>query len=96
MVREYLPTYTALFRVPVLGELRYDGVRDTSPAFQQEIDAVIDALIAELGANAIPLSRSDPRGWLEEILAHLQLPLEPPQLRLFGRNPDDGETPPGC
>lgn len=91
LVREYLPGYTALFRVPVLGELSFDGVRDTSPAFQREIDGVIDTLIDGLGASTVPLSRTEPDRWMAEILAHLELPLDPPQMRLF--DDDDGNPP---
>jgi nicotinamide riboside kinase len=83
LVREWMESYTALFRVPVLRSPSYDGVRDTSPSYQQEIDTLVTRLLAEFEVEVTPLSLEDPDGWLTEILDHLSLPQKPPQLRLI-------------
>lgn len=83
LVREWMDSYTALFRVPVLRSPSYDGVRDTSPSYQQEIDRLVGDLLAEFEVDATVLSTEDPDGWLSEILASLSLPETPPQLRLI-------------
>jgi len=90
LVRDWMPTYTARFRVPILVEPSFDGVRDTSPRYQLEIDAVIDRLTHELGVATTRLSQR-PDGWLEQIVTVLGLPLEPPQLPLFRPAPGRGE-----
>ncbi len=84
LVRDWMQTYDVLFKVPILMLPRYDGVRDTSPNFQGRIDEIIDSLISEFGVRCHTLQRVNPRGWLEEILHVMSLPLEPPQIPLFG------------
>lgn len=84
LVREWMKTYTALFRVPIVIEPRYDGVRDLSPTFQRDIDDLVEALIEAFGVRCTSLSREAPDTWLETILSTLELPLTPPQMPLFG------------
>jgi AAA domain len=83
LIRSWVGTYTALFKVPVLRPPSFDGTRAVSPTFQQEIDAGIDALIA---AFDVPVHRLDPggrAGWIEAVLLAADLPLAPPQIDLF-------------
>lgn len=84
LLRNWIGSYRALFKVPVLREPSFDGTRDTSASFQMEIDALLDELIAEF---ELPVFRLDPRGhasWVEAVLGRVELPTEPPQFDLFG------------
>jgi thymidylate kinase len=84
LLRHWLASYSALFKVPVLREPSFDGTRDTSARFQIEIDELLDDLITEF---EVPVLRLDPRGhadWVRTVLAHVELPTDPPQFDLFG------------
>jgi nicotinamide riboside kinase len=83
LVREWMRTYDALFLVPIVRRPGFDGVRDTSPEFQLEIDDTVRELVAEFALDAYALSAHEPDGWLKEILAVLELPETPPQISLF-------------
>jgi hypothetical protein len=51
--------------------------------FQQEIDTIIDDLIADF---AVPVHRLDPSardGWTLDAVVQLGLPTQPPQIDLF-------------
>ena len=83
LVSAWVPTYTALFKVPVLQPPSFDGTRATSRDFQLEIDRGIDTLV---DAFDVPVHRLDPNdrpGWVEAVLHAVRLPLEPPQIDLF-------------
>ncbi|GMV04137.1 MAG: hypothetical protein AMXMBFR53_04180 [Gemmatimonadota bacterium] len=84
LVREWMGTYQALFKVPILHAPSFDGTRDTSATFQSDIDGVIDGLLEAL---EVPCLRLDPGcrdGWVDEVLKAVSLPLEPPQIDIFG------------
>ncbi len=83
LVRDWVRGYQALFKVPVLGAPTFDGKRAVSPTFQQEIDQIIDELIAELGVEVHHLDPSDRDGWTADALRMLGLPTQPPQIDLF-------------
>lgn len=83
LVREWVGTYDALFKVPIVDPPTFDGQRDVSQTFQREIDAVIDRLAREL---EVPCHRLDPgarEGWVDTVLQLSGLPLHPPQIDLF-------------
>lgn len=83
LVREWVRGYHALFKVPVLQAPTFDGKRAVSRSFQQEIDGIIDELIA---AFAVPVHHLDPAhrdGWTLDAVTRLGLPTEPPQIDLF-------------
>lgn len=83
LVRDWLRGYQALFKVPVLGAPTFDGKRAVSPTFQQEIDQIIDELVAEFGAPVHHLDPADRDGWTIAALRQLGLPTQPPQIDLF-------------
>ncbi|WP_309669691.1 hypothetical protein [Gemmatimonas sp.] len=67
----------------VLGAPAFDGKRAVSVGFQQEIDGIIDDLIADF---AVPVFRLDPaarEGWTLDAVVQLGLPAQPPQIDLF-------------
>ena len=83
LVREWVGTYDALFKVPIVDPPTFDGQRDVSQTFQREIDAVIDRLAREL---EVPCHRLDPgarEGWVDTVLQLSWLPMHPPQIDLF-------------
>jgi hypothetical protein len=83
LVRAWVPTYTSLFKVPVLQPPSFDGTRAVSRDFQLEIDKGIDALIEAFQVPVHRLDASDRPGWVEAVLQAAGLPLEPPQIDLF-------------
>ena len=83
LVREWLGTYTGLFKVPVLQAPTFDGQRAVSPTFQQEIDEVIDGLLEAFAVRVHRLDPGDRAGWVEEVLRTIGLPVTPPQIDFF-------------
>lgn len=83
LVREWVRSYHALFKVPVLGAPTFDGKRAVSPGFQLEIDQIIDGLIADLHVTVHHLDPNDRERWTADALVHLGLPTQPPQIDLF-------------
>ncbi len=83
LVRRWMESYQALFKVPVLSPPSFDGTRDTSGSFQSEIDELIDGL---LDAMEIPHLRLDPEdrdGWVDSVIRAVGFPLQPPQIDFF-------------
>jgi nicotinamide riboside kinase len=83
MIHRWLETYTRLIKVPISEPPSFDGTRDLSETFQVEIDQMIDELVATFDISYLRLEPEDRPDWLVQILEDLELPLEPPQLRLF-------------
>ena len=84
LVRRWIETYTGLFKVPVLETPSFDGTRDVSANFQAEIDRILDDLIDAFEVPCHRLAADGRDGWIDDVLRHLDLPLEPPQIDLFG------------
>src|SRR5258706_7723897 len=84
LVGNWIRTYNALFKVPVLEAPSFDGTRAVSRSFQLEIDETIDSLISAFGVDVIPLDPLDRDGWIPTVMRTLDLPLKPPQIDLFG------------
>jgi nicotinamide riboside kinase len=80
LVRSWTRTYDALFKVPIVGDPRFDGVRDTDLAFQHEIDRSIQQM---LGAWSVPHVALDPARrteWSTRVLDTLLARLKPQEL----------------
>jgi len=86
LVRAWTATYDVLFRVPVLGDPRFDGIRDTDLAFQHDIDALIAATLREWNVPHVALDAAARPRWAEVVVGTL-LPRLKPQGLLF---PDNG------
>lgn len=82
LVKAWLPTYGFLFRVPIVGDPRFDGVRDTDLAFQHEIDGLLAEMLDQWGVPHLCLSSGARKGWPSEVLEAL-LPVLKPQELLF-------------
>ncbi len=87
LVNSWIRGYDALFKVPVVSLPSYDGTRAVSPAFQLEIDGVIDQLIDALEVDVIPLDPDDRDGWIPVVMHSLGMPAKPPQIDLFAASP---------
>jgi hypothetical protein len=87
MVAKWIRTYDALYRVPVLDLPSFDGTRAVSPAFQVEIDEVIDELIDTFEVGLTRLDPEDREGWIPFVIQSLGMPSKPPQIDLFVSGP---------
>ena len=83
LVESWIRTYDALFKVPVLDIPSFDGTRAVSPAFQLEIDAVIDQLVETFRVDVAQLDPDDRDGWILHVMHALGMPSRPPQIDLF-------------
>ena len=83
LVGSWIRGYDALFKVPVISLPSYDGTRAVSPAFQLEIDAVIDDLVRAFNVDVAPLDPEDREGWITTVMRSLGFPAKPPQIDLF-------------
>ena len=83
LVADWLRTYDALFKVPILQAPRFDGTRDLSEEFQTQIDAQIDALLVRFGAQCTRLDPAGRERWPEDILRRAGLPAARRQIDLF-------------
>jgi nicotinamide riboside kinase len=83
LVGNWISSYDALFKVPVLEAPSFDGTRAVSRTFQMEIDATIDQLLAEFGVDVWQLDPLDREGWIEVVMNRLGLPKHAPQIDLF-------------
>jgi hypothetical protein len=84
LVGEWIGSYDALFKVPVIQAPTFDGKRAVSRQFQLDIDATIDALVRDFSVPVTQLDPANRDGWMPAVLEALRLPLEPPQADLFG------------
>ena len=83
LVREWVGSYDALFKVPIVDPPTFDGQRDVSQTFQREIDGVIDRLARELEVTCHHLEPGARDSWVDTVLRVSGLPLHPPQIDLF-------------
>lgn len=83
LTSRWIPTYSGLFKVPVLDAPAFDGMRDVSGTFQREIDDVIETLLEVFGVECHRLGPDDREGWVDAVLLGMGLPLKPPQTELF-------------
>lgn len=84
LVSEWMGSYHALFKVPILHPPSFDGTRDTSEAFQVEIDQIIDELLGQLYIQSHSLDPGDRDGWVDVVIHASGFPLTPPQIDIFG------------
>jgi nicotinamide riboside kinase len=82
LARSWTRTYDHLFKVPIVGDPRFDGVRDTDLAFQHEIDRAITQTLAAWGVPHRILDPARRADWSVDVLDTL-LPRLKPQELLF-------------
>jgi nicotinamide riboside kinase len=84
LVAHWIKGYDALFKVPVTAAPSFDGKRAVSRAFQLEIDATLERLIAVFGVHVVRLDPAHREGWIARVVEQLRLPDRAPQVELFG------------
>jgi hypothetical protein len=84
LVEKWMESYSGLFKVPILHPPSYDGTRDTTASFQDEVDRVIDDLLVRFNVPHHRLDAGDRDGWVNVVLGSVGLPLKPPQMDIFG------------
>ena len=80
LVRTWTRTYDRLFRVPIVGDPRFDGVRDTDFVFQHEIDRSIQQTLAVWGVPHVTLDPARRADWSQHVLDTLLARLKPQEL----------------
>jgi thymidylate kinase len=83
LVRAWVASYDALFKVPIVDPPTFDGQRDVSQTFQRDIDGVIDRLAREQEVTSHYLEAGARDSWVDTVLRVSGLPLHPPQIDLF-------------
>lgn len=83
LVGDWLGSYDALFKMPIIDPPSFDGRRDVSQEFQHGIDRTIDELVTAFGTHCHQLDPVGRPNWVDDVLHGVGLPLHPPQIDLF-------------
>ena len=92
MLDRWLPTYDLLVHVPIWSRPTYDGVRAIDPGFQEQIELLLDGMVAVRGLRPLRLAVEDRPRWARCILERL-LPKIEPTLPLFDEDEDEDDDP---
>jgi len=88
LVRWWTGTYDLLIKVPIVGSLQFDGLRDVDATFQRAVDEKIDEVVADWGIEVFRLDRDRRPFWATDALEAIEPRLGPVQQPLF--NGDSG------
>jgi hypothetical protein len=80
LIRGWTTSYDALFRVPIVGDPRFDGVRDTDLAFQHAIDQLIGETVALWKVPCHHLEAARRETWTADVLEKVLPALQPQEL----------------
>jgi nicotinamide riboside kinase len=94
LIQDWIGSYDALLKVPIIDPPSFDGRRDVSQEFQLAVDQTIDGLVEDFGANCHRLEPSRRQQWVDDVLSAVGLPLHPPQIDLFKLGGDGGRVGP--
>ncbi len=92
LVQDWIGSYDALFKMPIIDPPSFDGRRDVSQEFQHGIDRTIDTLVAVFGSRCQALEPARRPHWVDDVLTGVGLPLHPPQIDLFRLGGEDVEA----
>lgn len=84
LVRFWMRTYDAVFKVPIIAPPSFDGTRDTSAIFQREVDELIGELVEQFEVPCHFLDPVDRDGWTDAVIAATGLSKVPVQMDIFG------------
>ena len=87
LVKWWTDTYDLLIKVPIVGSLQYDGLRDVDSAFQKAVDDKIEEVLGAWKVDAVRLDRERRAFWATDALEAILPLLGPVQQPLF----DGGE-----
>jgi thymidylate kinase len=88
LVRWWTETYRVLIKVPIVGSLQFDGLRDVDSAFQRAVDETIDRTLAEWRIEAVRLDPGRRDFWAADSLEAIRPHLGPTQESLFAEIQD--------
>lgn len=83
LVDGWMQTYALLVHVPILDELRADGLRSTDPIFQREVDQRLIHEVQARNLDHLVLDGSHREQWLDQVEAAVLDLLRPAQLELL-------------
>ncbi|HEX9082258.1 MAG TPA: AAA family ATPase, partial [Holophagaceae bacterium] len=66
-MQHWMKSYDLLFKVPFLGDVAADGVRDTDTFFAESIDRLVDELLAERNLPHERLDPGDRSTWIHRV-----------------------------
>jgi hypothetical protein len=90
LVRWWTTTYQLLIKVPIVGSLQFDGLRDVDAAFQVTVDETIDRVLSEWQFPTIRLDRDRRDFWANDSLEAILPMLGPVQQPLFEEGSEEG------
>jgi GTPase SAR1 family protein len=82
LLDDWLTTYDLLIHIPIIERPSYDGIRAVDPHFQEQIQLLLDGMIAARGLRPLRLEADQRENWCRQIL-DLVLPELQPTLPLF-------------
>lgn len=80
LVRSWTASYDALFLVPIVGDPRFDGVRDTDLRFQRDIDTLLRETLEAWNVPYVSLDPEGRPGWSRVVLDGVANLLKPQEL----------------
>jgi nicotinamide riboside kinase len=83
LVKWWTGTYRLLIKVPIVGDLHFDGLRDVDSAFQRAVDETIDRILVDWGVEAMRLESGRRPFWAMDALEAVLPLLGPVQQPLF-------------
>ncbi len=83
LVRWWTGTYQLLIKVPIVGSMTYDGLRDVDSAFQLVVDEKIEEVVTDWSVPVVRLDRERRAFWATDSLEAILPLLGPVQQPLF-------------
>ncbi len=83
LVDSWIETYDLLVQVPIVADLRADGLRSTDPSFQNAVDERLTREVKSLGLEVLDLVGLDRADWLDRVVSVVKDRLRPEQLELI-------------
>jgi hypothetical protein len=83
LVDYWMTTYDLLVHVPIVDQLRPDGVRAVNPAFQLAVEERLHQELAVRRISPLQLDAAQRASWLDLVEAAVWERVRPPQLRLL-------------
>ena len=83
LVKWWTTSYQLLIKVPIVGSLQFDGLRDVDSAFQRTVDETIDRVLDEWAFPVHRLDRDRRPAWANDSLEAILPLLGPVQQPLF-------------
>ena len=83
LLSSWIESYDMLVHVPIVDDIRPDGIRASSPSFQRAVEELLVQEVERRGLHVLDLDASDRDGWLERVEEVAIDRLRPAQLPLL-------------